>query len=124
MGSHARRSIDPGKTKEGSEHMNAADLKAKIANPAVSPEDQAAAKRQLDALGSPSPEFAAEGTINRLTQRLLYESHVPTLGEVPHHTVHQFLTELGITNPNGEPLYRHWLQESPVAQRKMKQMEV
>src|SRR5467141_927035 len=99
--------------------MNPAELKAIIENPAASADNRAAAIRELEALGG-----RTSPAVDHLVQQLLHETHLSTLGEVAHHTVHQFLVELGVATPNADSFYQRWLHESPVAQSKMKQMKV
>ncbi len=80
------------------------------------------ARAQLAILDSDCPPTSP--ALDHLAEQLLRCAHVSTLGEVPHHAVHQFLTELGITTPDAHSLYQRWLHESPEAQRKMQQMAV
>jgi len=94
-----------------------------ISNPASSGaerQEAQAAIRELESLDDGPTSLA----LNHLVQQLLRDARVSTLGEVPHHTVHQFLAELGIATLDADSLYQRWLHESPVAQRKLKQMEV
>lgn len=94
-----------------------------ISNPASSDaerQEAQAAIRDIESLD----DTLTSPALDQLVQELVHDAHVPTLGEVPHHTVHQFLAGLGITTPDADSLYQRWLHESPVAQRKMKQMQV
>jgi len=93
-----------------------------VDDPKSSETERAEAWQDLNALDSASPQTSP--AVDHLVQRLLHDAHATALGDVPHHAVHQSLTELGIHTPDANSLYQRWLHESPVARLKTKQMKV
>jgi len=93
-----------------------------VDDPKSSETERAEAWQDLNALDSVSPQTSP--AVDHLVRRFLHDTHTSTLGDVPHYALHQFLTELGMTTPDANSLYQRWLDESPVAGRKMKQMGI
>lgn len=81
-----------------------------------SPAERAEAQRELDADGSVT---AAD---TRLENELLFQYHAVTLGDIQHHDLHAFCSNLKFSAAS-QNLYLRWLEVSPAAQSKMRAMK-
>jgi hypothetical protein len=80
--------------------------------------ERAEALRELDADHS-VPETAVD---TRLENELLFQYHCATLADIQHHDLHAFCTSLKFSAA-AQSLYMRWLEVSPVAQYKMREMK-